>query len=236
MADPIYRAVFSGILTQGTDRAEAMRRIGAFFRLSPETVSRLFSGSPMVVKRGIDRATAERYCSAFADAGAVLSVEPEPVITIRHREIRTVKPVRARGELAYSPLPCPSLGHDERGLALHRHDRAELPWDVIRLISVFADAEDEAVEPAIMLALFAEGARRPYLVTADHIRFHEFPDVAAGRLVDSLRRFAAHVVDRAPDAVEDIHTRRFLDGANIREIVNLLDFLTALGRATTVQP
>lgn len=230
MGDSTYRAVFSGTLKQGTDRSGTMRRIGETFRLSPQAIERLFSGSPVIVKHGIDRATAERYRAVFAKAGAILLIEPDPLRIPIRQDTRIITPIRIRGDLAFSPLPCPSLGSSARGLALHLLDRAELPWGGIRLVSVFADTENDAADTVIEVALFAVDVRRPYLVLADHIRYHEFPDVAAGRLVDSLRRFASHVIAQAPAVAIDIHTRRFLDGTTIREVVDQLDFLTALGK------
>ena len=42
-------------------------------------VEKLFSGKPVVLKRGVDRPTAARYQALFKKAGGQLRVRPEPI-------------------------------------------------------------------------------------------------------------------------------------------------------------
>jgi uncharacterized RDD family membrane protein YckC len=73
-----YAFVFSGKLVQGCSEDEARAKLAESFGMPVERVERIFTGKPVVVKRGLDRATAEKFLRVFSAAGAVGEIRPEP--------------------------------------------------------------------------------------------------------------------------------------------------------------
>ena len=76
-AELTYRAVFSGELRPGADPGEVRRRLALLYKRPPAEIERLFSGRRIVLKRELDADRAERLRTAFRQAGAVLTLEPE---------------------------------------------------------------------------------------------------------------------------------------------------------------
>lgn len=90
----LYDVVFSGELFAGTEPAEAKRRLAALFKSDAAAIERLFSGQPIVIRKGVDESTATRYREAMRQVGAVC-------------EITAAKP---EGEAAAPALRQPSAG------------------------------------------------------------------------------------------------------------------------------
>lgn len=76
MAERSYDIVFSGDILPGADPDAVRDRIRTLFKLPEKTVSRLFSGRPVTIKRGVDPTTAARYRNAFLEAGAIVEALP----------------------------------------------------------------------------------------------------------------------------------------------------------------
>jgi hypothetical protein len=76
--DERYRLIFRGEILDGQHRAVVKRRLTDLLALKEEQVEKLFSGKPVVLKRGVDRPTAARYQALFRKAGGQLRVKPEP--------------------------------------------------------------------------------------------------------------------------------------------------------------
>lgn len=73
--DEKFRLVFRGELLEGQHRAVVKRRLAERLKLDDAQIEKLFSGSPVVVKRDADQETAARYQSVFKQAGGLLRVE-----------------------------------------------------------------------------------------------------------------------------------------------------------------
>jgi hypothetical protein len=76
VSDQRFDLSYSGVMRPGADPVQARRLLTDAFRLSDQDAARLFSGRPMLIKRGVDAATAARVEQVFARAGAVLTVRP----------------------------------------------------------------------------------------------------------------------------------------------------------------
>lgn len=74
MSDELCKVVFRGEIAPGEDRDAVRDRVAERFRMSIERAEALFTGKPVVIKRGIDQATAERLAHAFREVGAVCEV------------------------------------------------------------------------------------------------------------------------------------------------------------------
>lgn len=91
MSDQHYKIVFQGRTVKGTDETQARANVQSLFRISDARVDQLFSGQPVVIKSGVDRAHAEKYLSRLRDAGAeaemvamasaTASAPPRPPVT-----------------------------------------------------------------------------------------------------------------------------------------------------------
>jgi hypothetical protein len=69
-----YRLVFRGEILEGQHRAVVKRRLMELMKLSEAQTEKLFSGSPVTVKRDVDKKTAARYQMLFKQAGGQLRV------------------------------------------------------------------------------------------------------------------------------------------------------------------
>lgn len=76
MADGEFHVVFHGELTGELPADAVKRNLAGLFRLSEERVEALFSGRPVVIKRGVDQATARKFESALRKAGAACELRP----------------------------------------------------------------------------------------------------------------------------------------------------------------
>jgi len=65
-----FEVVFNGIVLEGFDPAETRAKIGKLFNADEAKIARLFSGNSVVIKKGLDEATANKYLGAFKNAGA----------------------------------------------------------------------------------------------------------------------------------------------------------------------
>lgn len=83
MADPRYDIYFRGEVLSGHDEAQVKQSIAKLFKASNEKLVQLFSGKVNVIKKSVDKPTAEKYQKAFKQAGA------KAVITLAKSDIKT---------------------------------------------------------------------------------------------------------------------------------------------------
>ncbi len=80
MAEDSYRIVFRGELVEGVSRAEAEANLVSRFKYSEAALAKLFTGKGVVLKGGLDQATAEKYEKVLAGVGLVCEiVAPETI-------------------------------------------------------------------------------------------------------------------------------------------------------------
>ncbi len=66
-----YDIFFAGKIVDGFDEATVRANMAKLFKANPETVEKLFSGKPQLIKRGVEKAAAIKYKGAMQKAGAV---------------------------------------------------------------------------------------------------------------------------------------------------------------------
>lgn len=71
MSDATFDVLFYGVVKPGHDPEQARDALAKLFKADRARIDPLFSGNEVVIKRGIDEATAKRYQAAFAEAGLV---------------------------------------------------------------------------------------------------------------------------------------------------------------------
>jgi hypothetical protein len=72
-----YAVVFWGHVLPGLDRAAVMAAAARRFRVTPAQVMQIFSGSKVVLKRGVDTATGARWVTDLAVIGMQVELELE---------------------------------------------------------------------------------------------------------------------------------------------------------------
>jgi hypothetical protein len=73
--DPLeYDIVYSGALVAGRDPAQAKSELARLFKTDATGVERLFSGQTVIIKKAVDRQTAEKYRTVMLKAGAVCEI------------------------------------------------------------------------------------------------------------------------------------------------------------------
>lgn len=93
-----FSFVFTGRVEPGLDPEEVKSKLAEGFGMPVEKIERIFTGRPVVIKRGLDRAAAERLRQTFAAAGAIGEIrgaaDPEPAAEPLPQAAVTPQPLR----------------------------------------------------------------------------------------------------------------------------------------------
>lgn len=76
MSEANFQVVFRGRRVEGSDPVEVKEKLASLFKTTVEQINPMFMGKRVVIKKGIDEATAQKYQAAMHQAGAVAEVEP----------------------------------------------------------------------------------------------------------------------------------------------------------------
>ncbi len=76
MSFETYDLFFSGQVMDGQDMEEVRGRVGKIFGATEAQLDRLFSGTPLPIKKGVDMDTAIKYRVTLREAGALIDVIP----------------------------------------------------------------------------------------------------------------------------------------------------------------
>ncbi|MCG5513103.1 hypothetical protein [Ectothiorhodospira shaposhnikovii] len=74
MTDKAYLVAVTGTPLDGVDVATARARLATLFRVPETRVEGMLAGKPVVVKKGVDEATARRYLQLLREAGVVARI------------------------------------------------------------------------------------------------------------------------------------------------------------------
>ncbi|MFN2348780.1 MAG: hypothetical protein ABR558_04280 [Thioalkalivibrio sp.] len=69
MSQAQYRVLLTGNLASGADADQARAELARLFKLSGEKVEAMLADAPVVIKKGLDEATANKYQTALHKAG-----------------------------------------------------------------------------------------------------------------------------------------------------------------------
>jgi len=75
---------FAGKLTPDADPSEAREAVGKLFKLQGQALEKLFSGTPVRIKKAVDVETANRYRKAFRNAGALIDIVPHQAASVEN--------------------------------------------------------------------------------------------------------------------------------------------------------
>ena len=68
---------FAGKLAPNANLQETREAVGRLFKVEGQALDKLFSGTPVKIKTGVDVETANRFRKAFRDAGALIDIKPQ---------------------------------------------------------------------------------------------------------------------------------------------------------------
>ncbi|MCG5499329.1 hypothetical protein [Ectothiorhodospira lacustris] len=74
MVDRAYLVAVTGKPMEGVDVATVKARLATLFRVPEARVEGMLAGKPVVVKKGVDEATARRYLELLREAGATARI------------------------------------------------------------------------------------------------------------------------------------------------------------------
>ncbi len=95
MSNENFEVIFAGQLVPGVLLDEVKARVAAIFKTDTTRVAHLFSGNPVVIKKGLDQQMALKYQAAMQSAGAIC-------------EIRNLAQPAAVAEAAVKPAASPA--------------------------------------------------------------------------------------------------------------------------------
>jgi len=76
MSDQEFDIIFRGDIVFGHQLADVKVRLQQLFKADSAKIEALFSGRPVPLKRGLDKASAEKYKEALGKAGAQVDIAP----------------------------------------------------------------------------------------------------------------------------------------------------------------
>lgn len=134
MSQAQYRVILTGTLASGADPAQAEANLAQLFKLPPDRAEALVNEAPVVIKKGLDEATARQYQAALHKAGwlselrlweaSEVSDSPAPAAPTPPEPSRAAapKPLEASiappGALLAEPREVPPLQVDLSGITL----------------------------------------------------------------------------------------------------------------------
>ncbi len=102
-----YNVMLTGELVAGADRSRVVALFGAKFGLQPAQAEGLFTGRPVVIKKGVDADTAQRIIEQLRQMGAIAAAEPAgppPPVPAPAAAVEPAVPPRPNGA---TPPPLP---------------------------------------------------------------------------------------------------------------------------------
>jgi uncharacterized protein YbjQ (UPF0145 family) len=102
-----YNIIFEGKTVPGKDIGTVQKAMVTLLKIDAGRVERLFSGEPVMIRKNVDAATAERFRKAFEAAGAVCnlkSIEVSEGVAVRTQPARDKSQMTAPDKPAAAPV------------------------------------------------------------------------------------------------------------------------------------
>ncbi|MCR3797900.1 hypothetical protein NAG22_15545, partial [Pseudomonas aeruginosa] len=115
MTDQRFKIVFSGELMPDASLETVKDNLARLFKSEPGKIDALFGGRPVVLKRELPEAEAERYLTALRQAGANAYKEVDLAASLSLVETPDHNPQVAEETPAQHlpPMTCPKCGHEQ---------------------------------------------------------------------------------------------------------------------------
>lgn len=111
MSAPLYNLVFNGEIVESHSIEDVRATIAEMLRADSATIDRVFSGRPVIIKKGLDYRSAAKYALAFRKAGAICILE-----SVRQDSVTQAPPQSEKTGKEYAgddqqTVTCPKCGH-----------------------------------------------------------------------------------------------------------------------------
>jgi predicted RNA-binding Zn-ribbon protein involved in translation (DUF1610 family) len=116
MDSGLFNVALEGKLKEGVDPKEAGDNLAKSFRLNPDKIGPLLAGNPVVVKRGVGLAVADKYREALEQMGfeARIEKQPPPDRPLDSSPGKTVENLEIEPESLTGTFRCPKCGYEKR--------------------------------------------------------------------------------------------------------------------------
>lgn len=176
MAQDTYNILFKGEVMPGMDQAEVKAAMGRLFKAPAEKIDALFAAEQTVIKKGLDRESAEKYRDALKKAGAIVYLRRAAAVgTASGSRFAQQKPVQQAQTQASQPSPsaasqpaeptstiqsAPAAADNEDGLSIaamsgnlirdeERDEKVPVEVDTSHIVLANQfDAPEQSTEPA----------------------------------------------------------------------------------------
>ncbi len=108
MTDTLFDVYFSGKVLEGQEMEAVRHAVADIFKADSAMVERLFSGTPVRIKAGVDQETAIKYRVTFRQAGAIVDIKPTDSAPEPTEQTTTEKP-QATDSMTLLPAKSGSL-------------------------------------------------------------------------------------------------------------------------------
>jgi len=98
-----FDLVFSGELVRGADLQQSKLNLGRLFKIPEDKVDALFSGKPIVLKKSLDFATANKYRVAIKKAGCRVDLVEKAASQNNTADVSEPRPVEQAEPAAQAP-------------------------------------------------------------------------------------------------------------------------------------
>src|SRR5690606_7638217 len=103
--EPLFDAYLTGELTPGTTPDAAALRLAHLFKSKPEAVSKLLTGKPQLLKRGLTREAALKYRHALQQAGVAVTCRPQQTTAAETTATEAKRPQAQPGSASFTLAP-----------------------------------------------------------------------------------------------------------------------------------
>jgi uncharacterized protein (TIGR00266 family) len=170
-----FNVVISGTVAEGFDPNSVISSLAARFKIEVARAAGLLKGRPSVVKKGLDRATAEHLCAAIVQLGAQATVEPAAVATVA--AAASDPQPQAATVTSASPAATQALVPDPRGMKFSVQGQPDYAFVTVQIpanqtLKVEASAMATMDTNLVMKTRLRGGLSR--FVTGESIFINEF--------------------------------------------------------------
>ncbi|MGR8946971.1 MAG: hypothetical protein ACU84Q_02930 [Gammaproteobacteria bacterium] len=121
MTEQQFHVIFKGKLVKGASAEQVRNNLAKLFKAEPAKLNHLFAGNPVIIKKGLDRAGADKYETVLRRAGAIVEiVEQNQLVGKSPVEKEAIAPAKAPPASATPQAP-DSLTMAEVGVTLVDH-------------------------------------------------------------------------------------------------------------------
>lgn len=173
-----FNVVINGTVADGWDRDSVISSLANRFKIEIAKAAALLKGRPSVVKKGVDRATADQLCAAIMQLGAQATVQPaEVAASVASAAAASEPQPPANVTSASRDTAAPALTPDPRGMKFKVHGQPDYAFVTVQIpanqtLKVEASAMATMDTNLVMKTKLRGGLGR--FVTGESIFINEF--------------------------------------------------------------